>query len=122
MAQRDYREDHKTDCQDDVPDQQDQQPAAQALFAWQKGWRWSDAASGTGLPLGLEGGAIVGLNWPLGDEDDALSLQTRVSALRYVFANTETRRIVSDELANPGKRRHGFEAGLFLNIPLVQPR
>lgn len=94
----------------------------QARVFWRKAWTWNESALQTRLPLGLQGGPMLSIDLPLTPLGKTISLETRLCALRYVFAKSTPRRLISEELTDPQRKRQSFEAGLYLNIPLGGPR
>ncbi len=81
-------------------------------FAWRLAWRWNEKLE-SALPHGLRGGPMVSFDLPI---QPWLSLETRMCALRYVYARLGVDRPVVDELADPSQERRSLEAGMFMNI------
>ncbi|HYO94776.1 MAG TPA: hypothetical protein VER33_09695 [Polyangiaceae bacterium] len=92
--------------------------AFRTRLLWRKGWRWHESAVNTRLPIGLQGGPMVSVDLPLTSFGSVLSLESRLCALRYRFESSSSRRLVSEELINPRRKRESIEAGLYLNIAL----
>lgn len=81
-------------------------------FSWRLAWRWNEKLE-SALPHGLRGGPMVSFDLPV---ERWMSFETRICALRYVYARLGMERPVVDELADPSHERRSLEAGLFMNI------
>jgi hypothetical protein len=65
---------------------------------------------------------MLSVDLPLTPFGSVLSLESRLCALRYRFERSSSRRLVSEELVNPRRKRESIEAGLYLNIALGSAR